>query len=58
MFGASWEYGGFARIWVEVELADALNANFGLVDYIVGDRPFTEAIQDNDRVFADITYSF
>lgn len=58
MFGASWEYGGFARIWAEVELADALNANFGLVDYITGDRPFSAAIQDNDRVFADITYSF
>jgi len=36
----------------------AVNANFGIVDYIDGDKPFTKAIKDNDRVFADITYSF
>ena len=58
MFGSSWEYGGFARVWAEYEVADAINANFGFVDYIGGDKPFMEAIGDNDRVFADITYSF
>lgn len=58
MFGSSWEYGGFARIWVEYDLIDALVANIGLVDYIDGDKPFIKAISDNDRVFADITYSF
>jgi len=58
MFGASWEYGGFARIWAEYEIMTALNANFGIVDYIDGDKPFTKAIKDNDRIFADITYSF
>ena len=58
MFGQTWEYGGFARVWVEVELMDALSSNFGVVDYIDGDKPFTKAIADNDRLFADITYSF
>ena len=58
MFGSSFQYGGFARIWVEYEVMDALSANIGLVDYIDGDKPFTKAIRDNDRVFADITYSF
>jgi len=58
LFGASWEDGGFARVWVEYELMTALNANFGVVDYIDGDKPFTKAIKDNDRIFADITYSF
>ena len=58
MFGPSWEYGGFARVWVEYDLIDAVVANFGIVDYIDGDKPFTKAISDNDRVFADITYSF
>jgi len=58
MFGATWEYGGFARIWVEYEVMNAVNANVGLVDYIRGDRPFTAAISDNDRIFADITYNF
>ena len=58
MFGASWEYGGFARVWVEYDVIDAVVANFGIVDYIDGDKPFTKAISDNDRVFADMTYSF
>jgi len=58
MFGASWEYGGFARIWVEYEVMNAVNANFGVVDYLKGDRPFAEAIENNDKIFADITYSF
>ena len=58
MFGSSWEYGGFARLWVEYDVIDAVVANFGLVDYIDGDKPFTKAISDNDRIFADITYSF
>lgn len=58
MFGSSWEYGGFARIWAEYEVMDAVGANFGVVDYIDGDKPFISAIKDNDRIFADITYSF
>ena len=58
MFGASWEYGGFARLWVEYDVIDAVVANFGVVDYIAGDKPFAKAISDNDRIFADITYSF
>jgi len=58
MFGSSWEKGGFARVWVEYDIMDALSANLGIVDYIGGDRPFMEANKENDRVFADITYSF
>ena len=58
MFGASWEYGGFVRLWVEYDVMDAVVANFGVVDYIDGDKPFIKAISDNDRIFADITYSF
>ncbi len=58
MFGGTWEYGGFARVWLEYDLADAFSVNIGIVDYIDGDKPFTKANKDNDRVFADITYSF
>lgn len=58
MFGEKWENGGFARIWIEYELMQAVNVNVGLVDYIGGDKPFTESIKDNDRIFADIQYSF
>jgi len=58
MFGSSWENGGFGRVWIEYEIADALNANFGIVDYVGGEKPMMEALRDNDKVFADITYSF
>lgn len=58
MFGQSWENGGFARVWLEYDVVDAVVANLGIVDYIDGDKPFMKAISDNDRVFADITYSF
>ncbi len=62
MFGQEWQYGGFARIWVEYDIMDALSANFGIVDYIAptedSNKPFMKAIKDNDRIFADITYSF
>lgn len=58
MFGSHWENGGFSRVWAEYELMDALNANIGIVDYIGGDKPFIEGIKKNDKVFADITYSF
>jgi len=58
MFGARGENGGFARIWFEYALMDAVSANVGLVDYIGGDKPYLEALKNNDRIFADITYSF
>ena len=58
MFGSSWENGGFARVWVEYEIMDAVNANLGVVDYRGGDKPLMEGIKDNDRLFADIRYSF
>jgi hypothetical protein len=58
MFGSSWEKGGFARVWLEYDIVDALNAEFGYVEYIGGDKPFLELNKDNDRVFANIKYSF
>ena len=58
MFGGMWEYGGFARVWVEYDLADGLSANIGVVDYIDGERPIIKTNKDNDRIFTDITYSF
>jgi len=58
MFGSSWENGGFGRIWVEYDVIDAVVANFGIVDYIGGDKILMEANKQNDRIFADISYSF
>ncbi len=58
MFGSSLENGGFARVWVEVDIMDGVTSNFGVVDYIGGDKVFMEVISNNDRVFGDISYSF
>jgi len=58
LFGSKFEYGGFARVWLEYEIADALSTNFGIVDYIGGDKIFMDSIKDNDRLFFDLTYSF
>ena len=58
VFGSSWENGGFSRVWFEYDIADALTTNFGVVDYIGGNKTLMEAVKDNDRIFADIKYSF
>jgi len=58
IFGSHWQNGGFARVWLEYEVADAIGLNAGIVEYIDGDKPLMKAIKDNDRIFADITYSF
>ncbi|MDA3909261.1 MAG: DUF1302 domain-containing protein [Sulfurimonas sp.] len=58
IFGSSWQNGGFARVWLEYEVATAVALNAGIVEYIDGDKPLMKAIKDNDRIFADITYSF
>ena len=58
IFGSSWQNGGFARVWIEYEVVNAIGLNAGIVEYIDGDKPLMKAIRDNDRIFADITYSF
>jgi hypothetical protein len=58
MFGSSFEDGGFSRVWLEYDIIDALNTEFGYVEYIGGDKPFLELNKDNDRFFANIKYSF
>jgi Protein of unknown function (DUF1302) len=52
--------GGFQRLWVDYKYTDAVSLNAGVVDYIGGDGiiPFYRAIEDNDRVFAEVQYSF
>ena len=58
MFGSSWQNGGFLRVWLEYDIIDALNIELGYVEYIGGDKPFMEVNKDNDRLFANIKYSF
>jgi len=58
IFGSQLENGGFARVWAEYDIMDALSTNVGYVDYIGGEKPFLDAISKNDRFFADLRYSF
>jgi len=50
--------GGFQRLWVEYDLNDSVKLTAGLVDYQAGDAPPFNSIGDNDRVFAELRYSF
>jgi len=52
--------GGFQRLWLDYKYTDTISLNTGIVDYIGGDGiiPFYRAIEDNDRIFAEIQYSF
>ncbi len=58
MFGSSWQNGGFSRLWLEYDVMDGVNVEFGYVEYIGGDKPFLDLNKDNDRLFANIKYSF
>ena len=62
MIGASVKFqdGGFQRLWMDYKLNDSFTANAGVVDYIGGNGivPFYNAIDNNDRVYAEIVYNF
>jgi len=57
LYGSKLDEGGFQRAWVKYQLADGINANVGVVDYIGGSELF-DTIKDNDLLFADISYNF
>jgi len=50
--------GGFQRVWLNYDLNDNFEVNIGVVDYIGGDKIVLDAISNNDRFFADISYNF
>ena len=58
LFGHDGSDGGFQRLWVEYDLNDSVKATMGVVDYRTGDAPPFNSIGDNDRVFAELRYSF
>lgn len=55
--GEKLDEGGYQRAWVKYELGEGINTNIGVVDYIGGSLIFDQ-YEDNDMVFADISYSF
>ena len=57
LFGEKLDEGGYQRAWVEYDLADGITLGGGIVDYIGGSILF-DTVKNNDRVFADISYSF
>ena len=57
LFGKSLDEGGFQRAWIKYDIADGVNANIGVVDYIGGSAMF-DAIEENDMIFVDVSYSF
>jgi hypothetical protein len=58
VFGEQLDEGGYGRFSAGYELAEALKLTGGMVLYDGGPRPPTLGIEDNDRVFAEIKYSF
>jgi len=57
-YGSSLEGGGFIRVWADYSIDDKISTSFGIIDYIGGDKQNFEAIKDNDRLFASLTYNF
>ena len=58
LYGAALDEGGFGRFSAAYDLKDALTVTGGIVLYEDGERPPFTGIADNDRVFAEIKYSF
>lgn len=57
-FGKRLDEGGFTRLSAAYDLADATTLTGGIVSYHGGDKfPFA-AVADNDRLFAELKYSF
>lgn len=57
-FGKQLDAGGFSRLSAAYDLADALTVSGGVVRYEGGSKfPFA-AVADNDRLFAEVKYSF
>ncbi len=57
-FGPRGDDGGFTRLSASYELANALTLTAGVIAYRSGDRLPFNAIDDNDRVFGEVKYSF
>ncbi|MEN8167170.1 MAG: DUF1302 family protein [Pseudomonadota bacterium] len=58
VFGEQFDEGGFGRFSAAYELAEALKLIGGMVLYEGGGRPPTLDIGNNDRLFAELKYSF
>lgn len=58
IFGAHGEDGMFERFQLEYALTDAVTVTGGVIFYQSGDQGALSAIEDNDRLFAELLYEF
>ncbi len=57
-FGERLQNGGIVRLLGDYELTDAWKAEAGIIFYIGGEEPGLGAWEKNDRIYAEIKYSF
>lgn len=57
-YGKDARNGHLYRISTDYEMLDSLVLTLGLVTYHSGDEAFFQFIQNNDRIFLDLTYNF
>lgn len=58
ILGLHAEDGSFERFSVQYDVMDALSVTGGVMLYHDGDKLFFRDIEDNDRIFLDVKYSF
>ncbi|RLA06094.1 MAG: hypothetical protein DRQ51_10370 [Gammaproteobacteria bacterium] len=57
-YGSDGSDGGFVRSWLDYDINDSFITTFGFINYHGGDKPNFVMIEDNDRIFASLKYSF
>ncbi len=57
-FGALGDSGSSQRLGLDYDWADGLNVAGGVLLYQTGDSDYAKRIADNDRLYADVKYSF
>ena len=58
VFGERAQNGAIGRFQATYDLRDALSVTGGLLVFASGDRPLTDDFGDNDRLFAELVWSF
>ena len=50
--------GGFIRVWLDYDVDDKIQTSVGIIDYLGGNEARFDMIENNDRIFASVEYSF
>jgi hypothetical protein len=58
VFGTHGQDGGSARVSLDYALDDQTSVSGGIIDYIGGDNLTINAYENNDRIFAKMSYLF